>query len=41
MNHLDIDQSGRRGIDGIELASGLTILGSVIMPTALMTSFAI
>ena len=38
MEHLDIDQSGRRGI---ELASGLTILGSVMMPTALMTSFAL
>ena len=41
MEHLDIDQSRRRGIGGIELASGLTILDSVIMPTALMTSFAI
>ena len=41
MKHLDIDQSGRRGIGGIELASGLTILGSVMMPTALMTSFAL
>jgi len=41
MEHLDIDQSGRRGIGGIELASGLTILGSVMMPTALMTSFAL
>lgn len=27
MEHLDIDQSGRRGIGGIELASGLTIFG--------------
>lgn len=41
MEHLDIAQSGRRGIGGIELASGLTILGSVMMPTALMTSFAL
>jgi len=41
MEHLDIDQSGRHGIGGIELASGLTILGSVMMPTALMTSFAL
>ena len=41
MEHLDIDQSGRHGIGGIELASGLTILGSVMMPTTLMTSFAL
>ena len=41
MENLDINQSGRRGIGGIELASGLTILGSVMMPTALMTSFAL
>ena len=41
MEHLDIDQSGHHGIGGIELASGLTILGSVMMPTARMTSFAL
>ena len=41
MEHLDINQSGSCGIGGIELASGLTILGSVMMPTALMTSFAL
>ena len=41
MKHLDIDQSGRRGIGGMELASGLTILGGVMIPTALMTSFAL